>query len=420
MKIINKLLILILLTISIYANDIDNIDNENNNIKHNVSGKTSIIFCNIKNSYHTDKEYEEQMIYNDLQINYDYYNGDFYFQATPYMYVFETKSGESLYNSNFHEPYKKQDIYLRSLYSSYKVSRNSSVGLGILPFSNSNFLQYEKDYVNDGEGLTLLNDNSIFALFFKFRIYNTNIIFGAGIHDNNIPMGNYIDEVFRDGTKTGFLITKNKFGSKENIHFINQILYSDIKYEGEYDLAKMLLFGTGLAYDNSIDSGLVIYGNLGYSIYKNENLDSKDAIFENHNLPTGIDLIYPEHFAFNNETYTGAAHIIGIRKDFEFLKYESFLLLEWFHTYNDWVSVNHGSSYNNTCNNLYNVRNNAYLINIGIKPTSSTLIKLSYSYLEFNEEGKIGADMATIPVKDSLGSQRYKTELLRLKFSYKF
>ena len=391
-----------------------------NNSKKVISATLNINYGDISYKINKKGNSSDKAIYSNLQVNYDYYYNRLHFQMTPYMYFYDTQDGKKLRNGNKNLPYKKEDIFFRSFYISYLITNTTSIGVGILPFSNSNFLDYENNFINDGEGLSMLNDSNLMSIFFRTKINNTKIVGGVGMLNSFMPMGSYQLESMRKGTTTLFLTSDTYFNKNNNLRMINEILYSNIKYNNKYNISKLYLLGTGLSYDDSLNTGLVYYGTFGISIYKNNNIDAKESILKTNKIPNYIYKNYPGQFDFNNKTYIGAAYLLGIRKDFDIFKHDFYINLKWFHTYNDWTSANIGSPYNVSFNSTYNVRNNAYFAQIGLNINSKSSIGFSLEKIEVKKISKVGATMDTIPYKDSIFPLPHEVNILKIKYIYRF
>jgi len=358
--------------------------------------------------------------YYSLQLNIDKNLNDLHIQITPYIYFFKqtNKSSLPLKSVNMSKPFKKEDIFLRSAYISYKINKKTLIGLGILPFTNSNFSQYNKDYTKDGVGLNTINDSNMLSLFTKYYYTNnSNILFGYGYHNKKIPLGTYIRDDLRNGTKTLFAINTNNYNK---FTIINEVLYNDIKYDNKYPLSKQYLYAVGISYDDSDNSGYSIYDTIGFSIYKNNNIKAKNSILKHVNMP--IYLLKEKHkqFAFNNKRYYGASNLVGIRKDFDIFRKDFFINIEWFRTFNNWNSCVLGTPYNNSYSTMFNIRDNAYTIRGGFVPKKNWTIILKYNYLEYKRTGKIGANMVTIPSNESIVPNFNLLKLIDLKINYKF
>ncbi|MEA1917313.1 MAG: hypothetical protein U9N42_07260 [Campylobacterota bacterium] len=409
MKKVNLLLIAILINTQLLAQD----DVESSNWNYFGEFKTYYTYVQKEK---TKSTYRENMSYSSLQMYFDYEKDGFYFSMTPYAYTYFTESGKDVKNANFSRGFQKQDIFFRTLYLSYSIN-NFTVGAGIIPLSNGFPMQYTSDYYQDGEGLTILSDLDPLALFMQYKINDENrVIVGVGTLDSGIvPTGMYMSDDYKQNSYGAFLtqkITHKKF------RVINDFKYVDVKYKGS-DAGELYNLGSGVSWDDSEYSGITIYNVVGLSAYKNNSTALKNEWLLNDGVSQSSYEKFSSSFAFDNKTYYGAANLFGARKDFDFFNFDNFINFEWFHTFNDWASANNGTPYNSNCNHIYNIRNNSYFINYGIRISEASTLKFNYTFLEFDETTNLGAPSST-PVEDSYGPQRKNSQIIKLSYSYKF
>jgi len=387
------------------------------------SGTLNMGYGHISQEYYEKDDYNNGLASANVQLNLDYENSDFYFQSSIFAYGYRMDNGDEVQLPNYYDTVDEQGIFFRSLYMSYKATDNLSIGAGVLPFSNSTPTKYNNDYMQDGEGIYMLNDNSLTSVFGIYKTEHSRTIVGLGTFDQIlVPTGNYIDETLRKGgSYTAFAINTyehNKFA------LTTEVLYNHIEYEKK-DLADVTVGGVALVYDDSEDSGWSVYGVAGFSIYDNHNTDAKEAIYENTlgpKAPAGdyIASLYPSSFAIEDKTYYGAATLLGARKDFSLYRTDFFVSAEWFHTYGDWSSGNQGNIYMCQSNQTFNIRDNSYFLNTGYIISDSMLLRFNVTYLEYDEQGKIGAPASTVPNDEYLGDGVIKEVLSRMVFTYKF
>ena len=358
---------------------------------------------------------DELLQYNSLQVGFDYTNENFYFSATPYVYAYFTESGDEFKNPNFVKPFKDSDFFFRSLYMSYTINK-LTLGVGVLPLSNSFPVKFTNDYYQDGDGLNTMNDVDPLAVFMKYQFTNENKrLVGIAVADTGfIPTGHYTNMHNTDKT-TGVFVIQNIMHEKFEI--INEYIYRDIYYDGVQS-GEVHTAGVGVSWDDSEDSGWTFYDVINLSLYKNNTIAVKSKILSNIPL-AGIPPAYASSFAFDNKDYTGGANLLGLRKDFDLFNIDSFINLEWFYVFGDFTSANRGVVYNSNFNQVANVRRNSYFANYGIRLSELSTLKLSYAYLEFKEAINIGAPSST-PVYSSFGPQRSHTTVTKLTFTYKF
>jgi hypothetical protein len=414
-KLLIILSVLFLLNTNINAKDI----NENNSNNWSISGEFKDRIFNIKKEKQNRENYDETGNYASIELKIKYKKGNFAFNAVPYAYKSITESGKKCHNSNFYKPFDSEDFFFRGLYTTYKFTPNFLAGFGIVPMGNGFPMEYTKDYISDGVGLSIMSDIDPLGLFFNYKINQEHSIFLSisQIDTMGIPSGTYVVEQIEDKTK-GFAIV-HKF-KKDKIKTTAQYVYTDVYYT-DIKISTTSAFGFGIAYDDSEDSGWTIYDTVGYSLIQNNSSKAKDLLMKDGNIPAGTDLAFPNNFNWGTgQTQTGAANLLGIRKDFETFGTDSFLNFEWFHTEGDWISSNVGAPYTGNCNQIYNIRNNSYFFNYGYRLGKNMFMQVNYTYLEFDEAQQIGGMGTTIPQNDFIGVQKVNSEITKLVFSYKF
>ena len=371
-----------------------------------------------KQSNHIDKNSENYALAT-MQLNLEYYEGKFYFQATPFMYFYKTKSGDKLKFVNFYDKHEEYEIFFRSLYMSYNIYKNITVGVGVLPFSNSAPTKFNKDYNQDGEGINMLNDNALTSVFVLINSNNTRNIFGIGtIDDILVPNGNYIDKRLEENSYTIFYI--NTYSYKK-FHVITELLYNDIKYR-KIDLADIYLAGVNISYDDSEYSGYSFYTTLGASLYNNHNYEAKNTILNDFNIPSYAPIYYPDSFTFDEDkNYYGAAFLVGGRKDFYINDYEFFINAEWFHTFGDWSSGNQGNLYQGgKCNQTFSIRDNAIYSRLGWIINNNQQLHFTYQYMQFKNSPTIGMPAKRVDKDKFIGNYEGNVNLFQFNWLYKF
>jgi hypothetical protein len=353
---------------------------------------------------------------NALQLNLSYENDGFFFNATPYAYFYKTESDEKVFNNNIGS-FDKEAIFFRTLYASYTIG-DTTYGAGLLPFSNSFPMQYKTDYLQDGEGLSIISDLEPLAAFMIHYFSDTHrMLLGIGMIDTTIiPAGDYVNENMIDKTYGLFLTQTLTY---DTIQIINDIKYSQMYYEKKHG-GDLFSAGTGIAWDDAEYSGWSIYNLFAISYYKNNSTNIKNEMLSDMPQVTpGVLNKFSSSFHFDDQTYKGAANLIGVRKDFDLFGIDTFLTAEWFHTFDDWESVNKGSIYQANTKYISNIRDNAYYITLGLRLWDASMFRINYTRMEFDEVVNVGAPNST-PVKAAFGKQISKTQLLQFSYSYRF
>ena len=380
---------------------------------HNVS---------LKGTVHESSDKNQHVDTYSGQLDLTKYYGDFKFNTTIYAGLYETSDGSYLTSPNRSDDFKTSDIFFRSLYLQYKLNENISIGAGVIPFSNSSPIEYTYGYNPDGEGINIINDSEFLAVYGIYRWTddgNHKIIFGYGTQDQGyVPMGDYITKSLNEDNRIGFLLyeyqdMKNKF--------ILEYLNSNVKYQ-TIPITRLELFGMHYSYNDSLESGYSFYGQLGASRYHSYSVGAKDPILKANKIPGYVVNFMPEQFQFDESKRSwGYASLLGVRKDFDIMNNEFYVNFEWFRTYDNFVSGNHGTPYLGIkSNNIFNIRDNAYFLNLGYNLNRYLTFRVYYEYLEFEETKKVGSFADYIDTKKYLGTKTTRTELLGVSVSYKF
>jgi hypothetical protein len=385
----------------------------------NYFGTLNLFFADIHKTKKNPQleNYNEKISYNSLQLNVDYFKDNFYFSMAPYVYIYYTESGNEVRNGNHPNPFVDRDFFFRSLFASYTMG-NITIGGGVLPYSNSYPMQYSMDYYQDGEGLSILGDIDPLALFIKYQINDDHkLVLSAGYSDTGfISQGDYFNWHNIEDSY-GVSLTQTIHDGK--FKYLNDFRFMNLKFDG-IDMAKLYSFGTGILWDDAEYSGWSIYNSFGVSIYKNNNTNAQEAILKaTVGYTPAKRAKFPDSFAFDNKTYTGAANLFGVRKDLDIFELDSFLNVEWFHTFSDWESANKGSPYNSNCTQVSNIRDNSLYVNYGVRINELTTFKINYTYLQYDEFVKVGAP-SSVDTLNSFGPQRTYTEIIKASFTYKF
>lgn len=356
------------------------------------------------------------------QFNLTKYYGDFKFNTIIYAGAYKTSDGSELSGPNRSDTFKKSDIFFRSLYLQYNVNENISVGAGVIPFSNSSPIEYTYGYNPDGEGVNIINDSEFLAVYGIYKWQNEGnhkVLFGIGTQDQTkIPMGDYITEALNKGNKIGFLLYE--YNNNKN-KFILEYLNSYVNYN-DIPITNIELLGVHYSYNDSLVSGMSYYFQGGVSKYRSYSLEAKDEVLAANGIPGYVVQYMPEQFAFDEDkTSWGYASLLGVRKDFDIYNNEFYVNLEWFRTFDNFVSGNHGTPYLGIkANNIFNVRDNAYFVNFGYNYNKDITFRVYYEYLEFKETKKVGSFADYVDTKNYIGDKKLNNELFGLSVSYKF
>ena len=363
-----------------------------------------------------------------IQLNIDYDIDNWHFQATPFGYIYNVKGKDTIKNPNFRDPYPTTDWWFRSLYFTYTWDK-LSLGAGVLPFSNTAPTKFNDDFVEDGEGVLLINDSVLTAVFGIYKDGNYRTIFGIGSPDELIvDNGNYVDNHLREDGFSVFLINTFK---EDKLEVTSQFIWNSVEYDGVKFLDNTNI-GVNVSWDDSVDSGWSFYGSLAGSEYRSDarkaekeiyNVVFKDNPYGMSGLQYGrlVESLYPENFGMDKQKLYGAASLLGFRKDFNIGKEDFFVNGEWTHMYGDYLSGSQGSFYTAKNNQVASIRDDAYYIQLGYIFNNDLRFRVSYTVVEIEETGIIGAPAATIPTSQTVRPEKVdKVETINFIMTYKF
>ena len=180
------------------------------------------------------------------------------------------------------------------------------------------------------------------------------------------------------------------------------------------------MLGVGASWDDSENSGLILYSSAGVSATLNNSFNAKDEILAVYEIPNYAPTFFPGSFSFDEgKWYYGASSLLGFRQDFEVLKTDNFINIEWFHTFGDWVSGNKGVPYTGNINQMDGVRNDSYFVNFGHYISAQAMVQITYNYIEFEETLTFGGG-GDVPVEDFIAPRVKNSSFWNIIFTYKF
>ena len=416
-----RYIIIIIIIIILFSNI-----NADDNFK--FTGKIDSYYAEYKAEKNDGVQKNNSSLYNSLLLNLSYNYNNFYFQMSPMIYYFDSK--DDLKAKTRYEPFNNKDFFFKSFYISYTV-KNITLGAGVLPFSDVFPGKYSGEGYQNGVGLNPINDNDLTSVFLQYKSLNSTTIFAVStLDDVLVPTGDYIEETLTEDTMVYSII--NDYKVNDEINMVTELMYIDMKYDGK-DLSEIMLGGVGLSWDDSMNSGFVFYNVLSGSIYKNKSTSAESEIYNNlfsdnsygltpEQMGAYLNSTYPNSFAINDDYLYGASNLFGIKYEMDYFPIDTFINVEWFHTMGDWTSGNQGNPYTTKHNQVWNIRDNSYYIEFGIVPLKNTTIRASYTYMEYEEVGKIGAPADTIDPDEFLGGRPVviKDQIIHLIFTYRF
>lgn len=268
---------------------------------------------------------------------------------------------------------KRNDIQYNSVMLAYSNDIYGFYG-GVIPFRGSRFSEFKNPLRNGGNGIELLIDQVFVGGFGRVTIDNFDFIYGEATwrRDLNYNSLGYNNNDKSDGA---FTIIKTNVGKNYlefNYFSVTAVMDSD---KNPIDYADIELYGLGYIYDDSFKSGMSFSLELGMSESKEDN-----AALAASNAP-GVPLTYLRSIGYNvdSEDNRGYAWKTNIKYENEINDTEYFIGCEYFKTYNNWLSMNHGVLFlsNNSWWQLRNGRQ--YTVYGGLHISKNLLVQLRYS-----------------------------------------
>ena len=351
--------------------------------------------------------------YISIEPTVNYSTDNYWFVFTPIFYKYDTLDGNELVHHNFNKKWKKQNAFIRSLYMSY-TDKNMIYGVGFIPFSNSFPMEYTKDLYSDGEGLSTISDHNPLSAFVKIIDDKNSYLLSVNHTGKDYPVGNYMPETLKGSS--GIRLMHTYIDTK--IKVINEFSAVYLTFEGEH-YAKQYNIGTGLSYDDSSDSGWIVYDVFGLSLMDSKMSRIKNRVLDAKEIPQSALTTHPESFDFEDKKIYGASNLFGIRKDFDIFRYDMFLNFEWFHTFNDWTSGNFGNLYNSNWTQTWNIRNDSFFFNYGLTVTKNLFFSMSYAISNCGGAIKTGNPTETDP-KNVYSPRMEHSNVYRFNLKYRF
>jgi len=209
---------------------------------------------------------------------------------------------------------------------------------GAIPFKGGRFSEIKDPTVNGGNGLAIINnqvylsdfvsynttiENGEFSLIIGKSKFDTKLHYNGLLTKNNQSSGTYVLSTYENG---------NHFFEVD--YYTMKSTFDDIQ---PWDIK---IGGIGYIYNDSLDSGLTFYTNIGIS----ETDDKVTDVIYSHNIPTFAYQFLEAQGATVKDYYNqkGYAVLVGTNYEFDTKDYGFNIGAEIFKTWGSWVSANHG------------------------------------------------------------------------------
>lgn len=309
---------------------------------------------------------------------------------------------------------KELDVQINTIMLSYK-NDYFVTHVGFVPFRGSRFSELKNPKRNGGNGIELITDQVFYGGFLSSKIDNTTFVLGhaAWIKESNYNSLGYKNNDKSTGT---YAIAKTDIGNHyfEFDYFsLNAVLESSTN---PIDYLELDVFGLGYIYDDTLSSGLSFSLELGLSQSKENNEDLANS--------TGVPLFILDSLGYITEDKetTGHAWKSNIRYENEYMNTEYYIGLEYFKTYENWVSINHGVLF--LSNNSYWQHRDGNQITVygGVNITDRLFLQMRYAKSKSGKVPHYFSVSSSENITDSLTPENFYTDTERyeLEVSYSF
>lgn len=318
-------------------------------------------------------------------------------------------------HKNISLKYQKQDdIQINSLMISY-IEEDYCLYGGAISFRGSKFSELKNPLRNGGNGIELLSDQVFYGVFSSTNIYDTSLIVGYAQwrKETNYNSLGYHNNDKSDGI---FTVVKKDIDNhyiELNYFKVNVILDSSTE---PINYADLDLLGVGYIYDDTHNTGLTFTWEGGVSHIKENNVE----LAKTTGVPLNI-LDYLGYITENIET-TGYAWKTNLRYENEVVNTEYYIGIEYFKTYENWISMNHGTLFLSN-NSYWQVKDGQqYTIYGGVNITKNLLLQLRYVYTKSDKVPAYFSVSTSVPPSQSPNPEDFflQTSRFEIEVSYSF
>lgn len=228
---------------------------------------------------------------------------------------------------------------INALYATLNLTESVSLYHGAIPFKGGRFSEIKDPTINGGNGLAIISNQVYSSDFISYHDDYSVIIgkseFNTKNHYNGLMTKN-------EGSSGTYFLANYELGK----HFIEFDYYAMKVNMGEVkDYADLQIGGIGYIYDDSIDSGLTLYTNLGMSNIS----ENVMGLMNSYGVRSPEAINYYKNtlkaHTTNTKDVKGYAGLFGVNYEFDLGNTTVNFGVEEFITRGGWVSANHGVAF---------------------------------------------------------------------------
>jgi hypothetical protein len=297
---------------------------------------------------------------------------------------------------------------INSLNISLNINEYITLYHGVIPFRGGKFAEIKDPTVNGGNGLPILQNQTYMSDFISIHNDSTSFKVGSGEYLAKLHYHGVLEE--NDKSNGVFSVLSHETGK----HYF-EINYYDMNILiNSTDYAKVKLGGIGYIYDDSLNSGLTFYTNLGYvKAQEKVSVLSPDYAKE---------FLRKARYQVDDYSSSGYAGLVGLNYEFDRGDLTYNVGVEEFITRGEWVSANFGNRFLSDYSFVANKKAFETSIYGGVNFTKNFRVSSKITHTESeNVSGSLSLGKTVQPEEAPLGSifHRYFTKI-ELLFNYVF
>ena len=240
--------------------------------------------------------------------------------------------------------YLQTGYQINSLYATVNIGDHVSLYHGAIPFKGGRFSEIKDPTINGGNGLAIINNQVYSSNFISIHGEDSDSKYSFIAGKSEFNMKNHYNGLTykNEGSSGTYLIGKYESGK----HFYEVDYYTmKINMDEVTDYARLTIGGLGYIYDDSLESGVTLYTNIGMSSI------SEDVVrlMNSYGITSAGAVNYYKNTLKAHTTDTknvqGYAGLFGANYEFEGLGKTFNVGAEIFMTRGGWVSANHGVAF---------------------------------------------------------------------------
>jgi len=233
---------------------------------------------------------------------------------------------------------KRNDLQINSIMLSHKYKDISVYG-GFIPFRGGKFSEIQEPSKHGGNGIELLIDQVFLGSFLRYEYEGVNFIAGVAEWTNKANY-NSLGYDNNDGSDGFFsIINYEKDRHYFELNYFTANVVSNSGTEEPLDYTDITLYGAGYIFDDTAYSGFLFSIEGGISNSK----ENVEGLIDSR-VPASYQPFLPyAGFETENQDNTGYAWKANLKYEDEIGSHGYFIGTEYFKTYANWVSMNHGT-----------------------------------------------------------------------------